>query len=222
MFSELVDDVMVRIGRSNSRVRQNVISYTHATMRECQLLGYFDEDMIEDTITATAAPFIWTKPTLMRHLRTVRYDALWNHGRFPPLVRPGKLQFEKDYYYYAGPAYFTFAGVALNDTISVAYYAYARRFTYYEVADRPAVYNRDDGTWTYHDDYDDNDALKETARGLVSNWILLDWKELIEEGILAKVYKMLREDKLAGVSFQLYKSFQTDLRKGATTESLDY
>lgn len=220
MFSELVDNVCTMIGRSNARTKSNVIKYARMTMRECQMLEYFHKDMVEDQITVTAEPHIWTKPANLRELRTVRYDGRYDDGRFPKLRRPGKVQRDENYFYYAGTDYYTFAGVTIGDTISYAAYFYFPYLYYYETAaDRPAVFNRVTNTWTYHDNYDDTDELKETARNLVSNWMLLEWAELIEEGTLAKTYKMLREPQMAAASYSAYQNFQRSLRTGETSES---
>ena len=220
MFSELVDEVCVMIGRSNARTKQNVIKYARLTMRECQMLDYFHNDLVENTITASAEPHSWDKPDNLRELRTVRYSARYDDGRWPKLIRPGKVQNDEDFYYYAGTNYYVFAGVSIGNNIDLAYYLYFPYLKYYETAsERPAVFDREAGTWTYHATYDVSDEKRTEARDLVSNWLLKDWAELIQEGVLAKTYKMLREDRMASTSFSLYKSFQNALRTGETSES---
>ena len=219
MFSELVDDVMLMIGRTNPRTKENVVNYVRMTMRELQMLGYFDNDHVEETITATASPHVWDKPANLRQLRTVRYSENYNAGRWPKLLRPGKVQNDQVYFYYAGTDYFMFNGIAIGQPIGLSMYMYFPYLKYYETALRPAVFDRVAGTWTYLSAYDTNDTLRETARNLVSNWVLRDWDFLVKEGTLAKTYKMLREERMAAASYSNYRNGQKDLTAGETSES---
>lgn len=221
MFSEAVDVVVERSGRLD-RVN-DIKAYINTSIRECQVLAYFARDLIEDTITATASPHVWTRPTRLRLLRTVRYP----NDVYPDLIMPGKRQQRKTFYYYGGPTYYAFAGALSDADINVAYYLYSQRFTYYAATGdvRPAVYDRDEETWAYLLDGAyvttlGTDALDEAAEDSVSMWLLLDWFDLIIEGGLAKLFKQQGDER--GLStFALYKSFQSDLKAGEVFESLD-
>ncbi len=220
MFSELVDDVCTMIGRSNARTKANVVKYARMTMRECQMLDYFSDDLVEDQITVTAEPHIWEKPANFRELRTVRYNNRFDNGRWPKLIRPGKVQDKEVYYYFAATTYFVFNGAAQGETIGLAYYLYFPFLQYYASANRPAVFDRETGEWSYHANYDTTDEKRAEAEALVSNWMLRDWPELIQEGTLAKTYKMLHESFMAASSFSAYSRFQTSIRTGETSEGI--
>ena len=221
MFSELVDRIVIRSGRPD-RIA-DIRSYVHASIRECQMLAYFARDMTEDTITATAGPHIWERPANLRLMRTARYPG----DIYPNFAGPGKRQLDEDYYYYGGSNYFAFSGIATGEEINVAYYSYAKRLAYYEdavVPVRPAVYDEELETWTYlqagsYVSTLGTDALDEAARNLVTNWLLLDWMDLIEEGGLAKIFKSVGDER-SRTAFALFKSYQKDLKAGELIETL--
>lgn len=221
MFSELVDEAALRAGRPDRKA--DIKSWANSTIRECVVLAYFARDMVEDTITADAAPYIWTKPNNFRLLRTAKYPS----GIYPKFAAPGKRQDSFDYFYYGGPTYFVFAGVDSGSEISVAYYAYPIRLKYYDGTtgnERPAIYDRETETWTYWNGTIyvstlGSTALDEAAQTLVTNWILQDWYDLGLEGTMAKLFKSI-DDKRAGSTFGLYKSFQKDLKAGEVYETM--
>lgn len=228
-FSQVVDKV-VQIGLRPGR-RLDVQAYTRASIRECQVLAVFARDMIEDAfMTDKTEPFIWKRPAELRILKTLYYKSF---NIWPQYLPPGKIQRDEDYYYYGGPDYYALAGVHDKEVeVLVAYYAYAPRFTYYDANSRPAYYlippENDPNTeekWQYlnsQGQYVDNLATpeeEEAARKKVTNWLLFDWTELIEEGALAKLFKVVNDDR-ATTSFSLYKSYQKDLLKGERTETL--
>lgn len=221
-MSACVDAVLARAqrpGRSN-----DVVAYVRQTLRECQIVegAAFSRDMTEDSITATASPHIWERPNLLRFLRTVKYNIATanNNEIYPDFLRPGKILQGKTYYYYGGPTYYAMAGVSSGITIDLAYYSYFAKLPYYAtVADRPATFSLETDSWSYHADYDVDDATRLTARNRVTNWMLTDWFDLIVEGGLAKILKSVGDERAAS-TFGLYKSLQKDLLRGEPFESL--
>lgn len=216
MFSEIVDDILQQTRRLDQAV--NIASYVNATLRECQVFKgrFFARDLVEDVINATSDPFIWTRPVRFRGLRAAKYV---EENEFPDFIQPGKKQTDqwgkiKDHFFYAATDYFAFSGAGDTATINVAYYKYTRNFRYYVVADRPAVYDRETEIWSYHDDFDDSDVLKEQAEDVVSHWLMLDWLELIKEGARAKLWKNLSDENKGPKTFASYKSMQVDLLSG--------
>lgn len=220
-FSQVVDNVLKRGGRPARGL--DAQAYVRASIRECQALAVFARDLIEDQFNTDGNdPYIWTRPATLRIVKTFLYVA---KDIYPDYLPPGKIQRDQIYFYYGGPTYYALAGVGDTATeINVAYYAYARRFVYYAEADRPAFYDITNEKWQYLDggSFVDNlatTALEEAARDKVTNWLLFDWTELIEEGGIAKLYKNLGDPR-ATSAFALFKSFQKDLLKGERTETL--
>lgn len=177
--------------------------------------------MIEDTVTATANPHIWALPDRFRILRTARYNIATANQvyTYPKEKLPGKVQEGEDTYYYRATNYFAFRGVAVGTSIDVAYYMYLKKLPYYAAGARPAYFDLELDAWVYLPAYDDTDANRLIARDLVSNWLLIDWYDLIVEGGLAKLLKTLGDPR-APSSFGLYKQLQQDLKKGEPFSSL--
>lgn len=239
-FSAACDAVVQDTGRAEARTIERIKRYVRQTIRECNVLEFFHRDITEAVIVAQIANATWEKPAGFRMLRTVKYPIARYLQEFPPMLLPGKIQREQVFYYYGAQTYIVFAGIQIGDEIKFAYYTYPVPFVYYSVGARPAIY--DDGTgiaalsipetsimqWYYLEpDASYKNAAsttltaeqQETARQLVSHWILFDWYNVVIEGGTAKVYKNLADPRAVS-SFALYKSFQGDLRKGEPYESL--
>lgn len=220
-FSSLLDEVVVLAGRGIA-ARSQLASYARSSMREPQMDNLFEKDMIEDTLTVDANPYIWTRPAAFRTFRTVRYAG----DVYPKYILPGKRQKDEVNFYYAASTYYVFKGLDVGDEFDVAYYSFFPKLVYFNPADRPARYFADLGKWQYLDN-DSNfvdtlgsDVLDEAARDLVSNWLLFDWYDLVLEGILAKQFKVLG-DKRAPSHFALFKSMINDLIQGEVTGSVN-
>lgn len=214
MFSEAVDDIVARTSRADQLA--NIASYVRQTMREIQGQYLFARDLVEDTLVVDASPFVWSRPRGLRILVTAYYPGTNVWPKYQP---PGRAQTDYDSYYYAASQYFAFAGVSIGSAVNVAYYQYFPVLNYYETGDRPAVYDRVADTWTYAPAYDVDDTTRETARNLVSNWLLSDWDELVKEGTVAKLYKMIAHPSAAS-SFALFKSMQRVLEVSESFETV--
>jgi len=213
-FSALVDDVLARSLRKDRL--QDVIAYARATIRECLVLSFFDQDLIEDQIVADATPFLWARPQKARALLVVRYN---QYDRRNNLIvgkerKPGQADRNDTHYFYMSGNSYVIAGATVGETLDIAYYAYASKFKYYsEDTDKPAQFDADTELWTYHDNYDDTEVTQLQARELVSHWLLFHWFDLIVEGTLAKLYKQVG-DARSKAAYGLYKSMQNDLKAG--------
>lgn len=222
-FSAVVDAVLARAQRPGRSA--DVIAYARQTLRECQVVQgiAFSRDLIEDSVTATSSPFLWDRPALLRHLRTVRYNIATanNNEIYPVFRRPGKIQQGLIHFYYGGPTYTAFAGVSNGIVIDVAYYSYFLKLPYYaDVADRPATFSLETNSWSYQEAFDVDDTTRQAAQDLVTNWMLTDWFDLIVEGALAKLFKTVNDER-SPATFGLYKSLQKDLLRGEQFESLE-
>lgn len=219
-FSALIDQAVSLSGRGKV-ARSQLTSYARSSMREAQADNLFERDLIEDTITADASPFIFTRPAELRFFRTVRYPG----EIYPPYITPGKRQFDVVKYYYAASTYFVFAGIEINDLLNIAYYTYFKKLVYFEVADRPARYFADLAKWQYLDGNGDfvdslgSTVLDEAAEALVTNWMIFDWFDLVLEGTLAKQFKVINDPR-APSTFALFKSMLKDLLQGEVVASV--
>lgn len=217
-FSAAVDDVIARSGRPDRQA--DIIAFVRTSIRECQIKAFFKKDMIEDTLTTDAEPYIWTYPQEFRIFRTARYPITNLHGEafYPPEVLPGKKQRSETYYYYGGPGYYAFAGLSSGSEINVAYYKVSKKLPYYTTVLSPAKFSLEDDSWTYLTAV--SDAEKLVARELVSNWLLFDYYDLIVEGGMAKILKVVGDER-ASPSYALYKSYQNDLLATEPSDSLN-
>ena len=213
-FSALVDDVILRSARRDRL--QDVIAYARSTIRECSVLAVFEQNLVELPIVATTSPHIWERPALLRNTTAVAYpyfdrrgDPVKVHHRKPSTIKPSDL-----YYFYHSGNSTIFAGIAIGDTINLAYSAYAPRFHYYaDATERPATFDDETQSWAYLDAWDDNEDLKQQAEELVSNWLIFYWYDLIIEGTLTKIFKQVGDER-SKASFSQYKSQQKDLLAG--------
>lgn len=215
-FSALVDNV---IARSQRRDRVNdIVAYARSTIRECQVLAFFEQDMVEEQLSVTVLPFVWDRPLHLRTILAASPDEIFtrrDRQRWFKNIPPGqKIRDEKYYLYLSGDSFvFTGEDLTVGDTINIAYFTYARKFVYYALADRPATFDDETETWSYATAYDTNDTQRKLARDLVNNWLLFHWYDLILEGTLAKLFKTVGDER-SKTSFSLYKSYQEDLKKG--------
>lgn len=218
MFSELVDKVIAVSRRTDLLI--DVVSYMNASIREAHVSAFFARDLVEDQLSVSSSPFIWSPPRNLRTFRTVKYS----DGLFPQYMPPGKRQRDLSRFYYMSGTSFVFAGVTQDELIDVAYYQYPQRFNYYLEAARPAKWDNETETWTYLQGSNYVSALataeqEETARNKVSNWLLQLWPDIAYEGAYAKVLKR-NGDERASSSFALFSAYKKDLIRGELCETL--
>lgn len=218
-FSGAVDAVIERSGRIDRQA--DIIAYLRTTMRETQVLAFFEKDMVEDTLpSVNVTPYIWTYPRTFRQMRAVRYTHLADpQGKliYPKYIAPGRLQERHDHMYYQSGTSFVFSGHlpdtanSANTVIDVAYYAYFGALQYYATALRPAAFSLETDTWTYLTAVTATE--QEVARALVTNWMLESWFDMVQEGALAKLYKT-NDDVRSATTYSMYKQLQTSLMQG--------
>lgn len=221
-FSQLVDEMVLETKRPD--LRTEIASYLNQTIREL----HFDpetnasicyaQNATELQVTADSdEAFYWDIPNIATFQKmegvqlAEQYDhdgeKIWLTEVVPNRGLRGRIR-----YYYRGANRFVFAGYGGDGAvINLFYFEYPSRLKYYASADRPASYDPVDG-FTYHDDYT-TDEEHVTAENLSTNWLLLRWKEIIEEGLRAKIYKRVSDESRARLSYSMY----TSLRKGLYT-----
>lgn len=217
-YSELVDDAVARSGRLD-RIA-DIKSYANAVAREVQLLGLCAKDLVEDTLTASVATsgqaYVYTRPGLLRYLRTVYYPAaaIW-----PKFILPGKIQDNVFYFYYAAANYYAFKGLEDGQLVNLAYYVFAPKLDYYAPGARPASYDPITDTFTYLDPTwtPDQQAL---AQYQSMNWIFRDWYDYALEGVLAKLYKAVGDDLRQRSSYALWAQYKPQIESVEGFESL--
>lgn len=216
-FSALVDDV-ISISLRGDR-QADIYRYIWQTIRECQVKAFFAADRVEDSLSVDANPFVWEAPNIFRMMETVKYPYYDTQGNpiFPKYITPGKLQSREDYFYYRSGTAFVFGGLEAGVEISISYFVYALQLLYYVADARPARFDLETQTWTYLTAV--TDAEKLIAQALSTNWLIYRWYSLILEGTLAKLYKVVGDDR-AAASYSLYKQSQNDLMAGEPYESL--
>lgn len=198
-----------RGGLAGSKARQQLVGYARHTMKECHMLGFFDDDLVETEVITTASPHIWTRPSGFRKVSAVQYP----NFIFPKFKRPGRLQKGITYYFYAATDYFVFVGLDTAETIKIAYYAFARNFIDYTKDAEPAKYDDETETWLYlnaNGEYVSALAtteLEDTAQAKVTNWMLSEYFAVIIEGTMAKFLKSYN-DKRAPSTFAVYTQMQ--------------
>jgi len=215
MFSEICDTVAKRTGRPTPSDALNIQSYTRATMRELHALATFAKDRVEEQITPTALPVIWTYPVRVKYLEAVGYG----NGIFPKYLLPGEKIMGERYYFYPASNYYVFVGAFLNVPISISYFTRPQVFQYYAEGTRPAVYNEYDETWMYLVDPGPpaiyaptlgTPEQDEAARDLVANWLMINWRHVVEEGVITKTYKNFGDERSRS-SFSLFNDFKKNL-----------
>lgn len=221
-YSQLIDSMVAETKRPDMLVE--IESYLAQTIRECQMdpesnaAVLLRENYQEAQVVAAAATgFSWSipRPGLFQAMDKVRYDNVWVDGRqqYARQLMPGPRMADSDYVYQYSAGTVVFKGYGgLNAVISLSWYEYTPGHKYYASAAAPATWDDESG-WTYHEDYDVDDATRATARRLVSDWLTLRWATVLREGLRAKVYKRLSDDNRARLCYSLYQS----LRRGLIT-----
>lgn len=230
-FSQLVDDVVSGTARTNKQA--DIARFINQVIREVHTdetggAIVYSRNLVETTITATTATtYVWPVPQGLQSLLTVSYPdlSLLEGGNvFPDFIRPGRRQNDSSYFYYRSGSSFVFYGFGdIGDTISVAYYLFPPRLQYYASGARPATYDSATQTWTYYDlsgsggiNYDEDDDSRELARDLTSNWILLDWEDMVAWGAKASLYALAGDERAA----VHYSKFNILRRQMMTSESV--
>lgn len=204
---------------------------------------YFADNLHEAQVTPNIeSGWVWSIPKVstFQTMKAIRYDSLWagtfgtgpqdrSWGRsqepvWADIIPPGRGMNRREYYAYRAGGGFAFHGYGGSGaTISLSWYEYPSVLKYYSSGlggtGRPASYDEELG-WTYATvnmvDYGSTAILQAQAQALCSNWLLLRWPMVIEEGLRAKVYKRVSDTERARTSFSMYMT----LRQGLYTAEI--
>lgn len=228
-FSQLVDKMVLETRRPD--MRTEFCTFLNQTIREVHFepsrgnVVFFNDNYKEARITVDAdSRMLWQIPVVanFQGMAAVRFDNQFTRRGeqiYAKLVPPGPMLESSDYYYYRAGTTFVFGGRIgygpIGSTISLAWYEYPRALVYYPAGKRPAEYDLEYG-FKYNDEMvvDPNDRVE--AENMVTNWLLLRWFTVIEEGLRAKIYKRLSDDNRQRTSYSLYMQ----LRQGLYTSEV--
>lgn len=223
-FSALIDRVILETGRIGSLL--SVAGWANQVIRECQALGLFRRDRIEDQIVPTGSPYIWYPPRYFRTFAQLRFAT---QDIVPTKLVAGMRTSDCPAYYYAADDYFVFAGYMSGEAINYLAYMWAKPLRYFArdgentaalgggpYTTREAFYNTDADTWYYWDGTQymsslGNTVLEALYRQNAMNWLVDEWFELIKEGTKAKVWNSFG-DARATAAYASYKAQQTLMR----------
>lgn len=222
--SQLIDKMVAETRRPD--LRTEICSYVNQTLRELHMDPqrgtplFYRDNLKEDLLTSNLeSGFSWTVPSpgLFQGIVGCRYDSR--------IDRDGKMQWAKEmlspnrnmstetYWFYrsGNTVYFNNYG-GLNSKISLSWYEYVKSLKDYAlVPNRPAIYDSETETWLYNDTYNVSDEQRALARLLTSNWLLLRWDTVVEEGVRAKVYKRTSDTERARTAYSSYQSLRQGL-----------
>lgn len=209
-FSSLVDAAMRRTGRPG--MSMDVTIYARAAIRECQRLVRSSNDLQEAEWVVDASPYISQKPANFREIVYAELPGrLTSHGVPVEVVQvqPGRKQANFGAYYYVAGNSLAFSSVEYGALINVAYLTWTQALAYHALeTDRPARYDVDTDTWLYASATTPEE--EEAARALTQNWLLESWFELLLQGVCAKIWTGLADDR-ARAAYAGYKQLQNDL-----------
>lgn len=233
-FSGLIDGVVLATGKPGSLI--SITQFANAVIRECQALGLFAQDMIEDTLivpsTQTTA-YTWTRPAFFRSLRTVKYVAA---NVYPKFIKPGRKALDECNFYYAADNYFVFSGAKAGENINYATYYWSAPLAYYgrngvvttsfpggPYNTRLAYYDIAAGVWYYWtgSTYALTTGVPATDtvyQKLSTNWLVDQWWDLILSGTKAKQFNAAGDPR-AGAEFSSYKNMQKLLQNTSGDET---
>lgn len=225
-YSQLVDQMIRETRRSDLALE--IATYLTQTIRELHIdpqtngVCLFGENLREDQRVVNrpnAHEWEIPNPTNFQALALARYDNVFdsrNRPLCPKEYTPSYAMNQEEHFFYRAGGSYHFAGAGgVGSTISLAWFEYPRRLVYVAKANRLAEYDDALG-WIYAASAI-TDVAKKLAREATTNWMLLRWREVIEEGLRAKVYKRVGDDARARMCFSMYSSQRAGL---VTSESM--
>lgn len=220
-FSQIIDAVITETFKPDRK--PVLVSGLNQTIRELHSsdvstpIGYAD-NLVEASLIAdseTGYTFQIPSPMFFQKIEAVFY---WASARYATMRSPSSLRAMVDLigggeygYYRTGNsiAFENYGG--LNAEISLAWFEYLPGLAYYKPADRPAWFDYDTQTWKYHANYDINDATRQQALNLSTNWMCFRHTETLKEGARAKLYKSLGDEVRMRTAYSAFEKARKDL-----------
>lgn len=216
-FSQLIDEMVAEHLRPDLRIA--ITSYANQTIRELHSRKgnsepiLFGENRNEVEFTFPSAPAIWPIPSTTRfqRLETAYSPVRGVYYVERSLSRVYKENENPFCWYRSGPN-FVFSMAEASEVMKISYFMFPRFLTYYATADRPATWDAESETFSYHADYTATAELQAEAESLTTNWILLRWGEaVVKQGIRAKVFSRLGDGDRARMSYSAFESMREQM-----------
>ena len=226
-FSQLVDAIVRETRRPD--MLTDIGEYLNQTIREVHFTPErgavipYRENLQELQLVANSeSGYGWDvpRPATFQFMQAVQFPSV--HSRDGKAVYavervPSRMTEQSPYWYYRAGSRFVFSGYGgVNSYINLAFYEYPRRLAYFAEGARPAVWDDTTQDFTYHADWTATDELRLDARNLSSNWLLVRWRDVLAEGVRAKLYKRLSDENRQRTSYSLY----SQLRQGLFTSEV--
>lgn len=218
-FSQLVDSVVEDTRRPD--LRNTIVGYVNQAIREMHMgqqgaVQKYNDNLVEIELTAdaeTGYQYTLPNPTRFQTYEAVWYDSVGVYAdyRMPSSAFAFADKPFGDCYFYRSASSLIFNGYGGDDaTIKLAYFQFPSRLKYYVAAARPATWD-DEGGWSYHADYDVDATTRETARTLVTNWLLERWEDMISQNVRGKVWARLADSDRAKIAFSASETLRAGL-----------
>lgn len=227
MFSELVDEVAARSGRTDKI--NDIVGMTNAILRRLHSKELFDRDFLTacatpDVTRCAAGSVVWKRPKNFRVLRTAKVGA-----KYMRYERVGRNLEGRKFFYYAEGEHFVFQTGDFSADVHIGYYTKPIMFQYYSPLKRPAVWDAETCTFSYL--VNDarvpagqfapqllSDEEERKAREKVATWMLEEYKEAIIQGVLNLLF-VQQGDERAGGAFALHSELTKDLLRNESYAS---
>lgn len=218
----MVDEIVSEVKRPD--LTSEIARYVNQTIRELHFSNdrnaaqFYRSNLRESQVSATSeSAFVWAipSPTRFQKMSAVCYlDQFDSNGKniWPEETTPGRHLNSLTHFYYQTGGAFVFSGFGgLASRINLAWFEFPASLTYFTPSCRPMEINSYGQeifaeAWVCIDAQDD-------ARLLCTNWLLSRWKDVISEGVRAKVYKRVSDTERARTSYSMY----SQLRQGLMT-----
>lgn len=215
-LSQLVDEIVEETRRP--ALRQQISTFVNEVIQELHLhpdhaaAVKFDENLVEALLTATESTgYFYTlpQPRLFQDVEAVWYQTLGLAARRlkPSTVHKFRNRPDGDSYYYRSGPTICFNGYGgTGAQIQLAYYQKPRRLKYYAAGDRPCSWDEETESYSYATAYDSTSELQAQAEELCSNWILMRWKEVVKQGVVAKLFTRAGDLDRAKLAYSSYRT----------------
>lgn len=227
-FSQLVDRIAKELVRPD--LVEMLPGYLNQTIRELFTHGqtgrpvFFDaarhEDLLAvDSLTDVTESFVWEipRPTRFQAMESVYYNRFqkYVYKKDPrvALVRNDFLVDARLFWYRVAQAVVFSSPGRIGDTIRVSWFEFPRHLAYQPEDQRPFIYDEVNDRYLVADGTPDPEAAKDAA----TNWILEKHEELLAEGLRAKAYKRMSDDRQK----THYSQYETSRLGVQESEALD-
>lgn len=141
--------------------------------------------------------YVWEHPREFRKLEAVRYD----EREYATFKMPSRQMAEFCHFYYRTQSRHIFVG--WKAVIDLYYYCFPPYFQYYKPSERPAIFNRASGVFEYLNPLGlpgyvgmlGPAHLEARARGMIYDWMLDRWNELVVTKALEMLHGHLQDPR---------------------------